>query len=59
GILCLFFPSPALILSRAIGFSRGVGEVEKVTVEISAACIALASPPLQIGFLLPSSHTDA
>lgn len=35
------------------------GEVEKVTVEISGACISLASYSLQIGFHLPSIHTNA
>lgn len=56
-IFYLFFHSRTLSLSQSVGFSRGVGKVEKVTLEINGACISLASPLLQIGFLLSSSYT--
>lgn len=45
------------LLFQTVGFSGGVGKIEKVSVEINGACISLASPPLQIGFLLPSAVT--
>lgn len=56
-IFYLFFHSRTLSLSQTVGFSRRVGKVEKVTLEINGACISLASPLLQIGFLLSSSYT--
>lgn len=36
---------------QSVAFNRGVGEAEKVTVEITGACISLASYFLRIGFL--------
>lgn len=56
-IFYLFFHSRTLSLSQTVGFSRRVGKVEKVTLEINGACISLASPLHQIGFLLSSSYT--
>lgn len=63
----VFFVSFLLTLSSSSYFSFTLlfsssfrlsgGKVEKVTVEMNVDCISLASPPLQIGFLLLSSHT--
>lgn len=45
GIFRLFSHSLTISLSQDVGLNRGVGKVEKVTLEINGACISLASPP--------------
>lgn len=43
-IFCLFSHSRTISLSQTGGLNRGVGKVEKVTLEINGACISRASP---------------
>lgn len=57
-ILCPFSSYPTLPFAQSVGFfSRGVREVEKVTLEIKGSCPSVAQTLYQIGFPLSSSYT--